>query len=254
MSSASQQQYVLVTGASRGLGLETVRRYATTPNTVVLATARDPTTAPKLQEIAKEHSNVHILTLDVASEDSIRALPAQVSKYTNYINVLINNAAINETPSNPSKVDLATLQSVYNTNTFGPILITQQLLPFLEKIPRPETTNAASEGAIPAPEHTPRVVMISSTLGSIEKTFMPEVPSYCSSKTALNSLTKLFSLERKDIAFLLICPGACQTDMGPSWAEIKPEDSVRRYTKIIDSLTLDKSGSFYNHENQVVPW
>jgi NAD(P)-dependent dehydrogenase (short-subunit alcohol dehydrogenase family) len=254
MSSASQQQYILITGASRGLGLETVRQYATTPNTVVLAAARDPATATKLQQIAKEHSNVHILTLDVASEDSIRALPAQVAKYTNYINVLINNAGILESSTSTSTVDLATFHKIYNTNSFAPILITQQLLPFLEKIPRPETTNAASEGAIPAPEHTPRVVMMSSILGSIGKAHLPSLPAYCSAKTALNSLTKLFSLERKDIAFLLLCPGWCQTDMGGAQASLVPSFSVSNYRKIIDSFTLDRSGSYVDYQNQVLPW
>jgi NAD(P)-dependent dehydrogenase (short-subunit alcohol dehydrogenase family) len=252
-------QYILITGASRGIGLELVRQYAAAgvgsdkahPNTVVLATVRNPKNTPRLDKLAVEYSNVHILSLDVDSVESIQALPQQISKYTNYINVLINNAAIISPPetSKASQIDIPAFESVYRTNVYAPIIVTQVLLPFLDNIPH-KLEQAQN------PLSTPRVIMVSSIVGSIEKNEYILASAYSSSKSALNSLTRTFSRERKDISFVMVHPGWVQTDMGKTAGSppLTEEESVNGIRKVIDNVTLAQTGTFVDYENKTIPW
>ena len=88
---------ILITGASRGLGLEMVRQYgAAHKDNVIFAAVRDPNskTTDKVKALAASNSNIHIVPLDIADEDSIRASVGHVSKLTDRLDLLINNAGV----------------------------------------------------------------------------------------------------------------------------------------------------------------
>lgn len=88
---ATEAATVLVTGSNRGIGFEFVRQYAERGWTVI-ATARDPSKAKELNELAAMHKNVAVEKLDIVNEVGIAAI---TRKYQGKpIDVLINIAAI----------------------------------------------------------------------------------------------------------------------------------------------------------------
>jgi NAD(P)-dependent dehydrogenase (short-subunit alcohol dehydrogenase family) len=82
-------QTILITGANRGIGLEYAKQYAENGQQVYV-TVRDPAQATALQQLASQHSNLHLLALDVADVAAIKALASQLSALT--IDILISNA------------------------------------------------------------------------------------------------------------------------------------------------------------------
>jgi NAD(P)-dependent dehydrogenase (short-subunit alcohol dehydrogenase family) len=99
MASSSTLTYV-ITGASRGLGLEFVKQLSSTDSTI-FALARNPSNAKDLQELVKQNKNIHTLRLDAADEVSIKAAAEEVSKLApNGIDILINNAGISSNAVN----------------------------------------------------------------------------------------------------------------------------------------------------------
>ena len=94
-SLAADTPTVLITGASRGIGLELARQYAER-GWQVIATARTPTEATALMAIAKQHANVTVEALDVTDYAQIDALAAKYKGRP--IDVLLNNAGISGGP------------------------------------------------------------------------------------------------------------------------------------------------------------
>ena len=94
----------------------------------------------------------------------------------------------------------------------------------------------------------PRVMNVSSWLGSISGKQNGGNYSYCASKAALNMLTRTFAYDviRDGITAIMVNPGWVQTDMGGSRAKLTAEESVRGLLKVADGLTAGDTGKFYN--------
>ena len=168
---------VLITGASRGIGFELARQYAER-GWGVIATARDPATAASLQEMAGQHPNVIIETLDVTDFHEIDAL---ASRYQGVpIDVLINNAGIlgDNDSQKFGNFDYAAFDAVMATNVKGP---TRMVEAFIDNV-------AASEQK--------KIMSISSLVGSIEMTFGGQT-FYRASKSALNMVMRNLSKEMR---------------------------------------------------------
>lgn len=93
--------------ASRGLGLELVRQLTASASNLVIATARNPSTAPQLRALQEEvlpRNNLHVIQLDANDEESMRASVAQVQQILGDrgLDVLYNNAGVVSTPHLPS--------------------------------------------------------------------------------------------------------------------------------------------------------
>ncbi|KAF4788255.1 C-factor-like protein [Turdus rufiventris] len=208
---------VLVTGANRGLGLGFVQHFLRMPKPPqwIFATCRDPKgqRAQELQNLASKHSNLVIITLEVASPGSIKAAAVEVGKHLgdSGLNLLINNAGMVKS----KMLDAETLEDMtetYTTNTAGPLLMGQAFLPLLKKAAQgsPGSGLSCSKAAI---------VNISSIGGSISSFFgweLMHVTSYRCSKAALNMLSKCQSLAYKEHGILCVAlhPGWVQTDLG----------------------------------------
>jgi NAD(P)-dependent dehydrogenase (short-subunit alcohol dehydrogenase family) len=94
MTSSTSLTYV-ITGASRGLGLEFVKQLSATDSTI-FALARNPNDAKNLQDLVKQNKNIHTVKMDQADEASIKAAAEEVAKLApNGVDILINNAAVN---------------------------------------------------------------------------------------------------------------------------------------------------------------
>ncbi len=195
----------LVTGANKGIGYEIARRLGEAGYTVWLG-CRDPdrgeTAAAKLRA---EGHDARLLTLDVANDGSVRGAAEALARETPHLDVLVNNAAIAGVLGiAPLEEPADEIRSIYEVNVFGPIRVTQAFVPLLK-------ASAA-----------PRVVMMSSELGSIAAAldegseFYPYIIlGYGSSKTALNAVTVSFAKALKPFGIKVNAadPGYTATDL-----------------------------------------
>ncbi|KAH9852414.1 NAD-P-binding protein [Lenzites betulinus] len=240
MSSATLTTW-LVTGASRGIGLEIVRQLLNTPSNLVVAACRTPDKAADLHALqtSAHQGKLRIVPLDVANFDSIRALPAHLAlilKDTG-LDYLINNAGILE-PDTAYTLDPEVTLRTLRTNVVGPALVSQVLLPLLEK------------------GRAKNVLHISSTLGSIASAtgFGPSATSYAISKAALNMMAYKQKLERPDLIVIPLCPGWVKTSMGGDGAQLEVQDSVAGILKVITSATPAQSGKYLRFDGEEIPW
>jgi len=233
---------VLITGASRGLGLEFARQYAA-DGWRVLATARTPATAQSLTEITEKSSTVHIYGLDVADFAAIDRLAAELG--TEKIDLLINNAGVFGPKISEDKdkrqslghIDYDIWQQVLRTNTLAPLKMAEAFLPQIE---------AGGQK---------KIVTISSVMGSIADA-AGGYYAYGSSKAAVN---KAMAALAKDVAPMgisvaVFCPGWVKTDLGGSMAALEPEESIAALKGLIAALTPEKPFVFYRYNGDALPW
>ncbi|XP_016122954.1 C-factor [Sinocyclocheilus grahami] len=245
---------VLITGASRGLGLQMVRQLLYSPNRPqkIIATARNPAAAQELQELAKSHPNVHVLPLDVTSDSSVDAAVQSVESIvgTDGLNCLINNAAINMT----SELDTVTrdaMMKTYESNTVAPLFMTKAFLPLLRR--------AAAEGSDMGIQRA-AVINVSSVLGSVQLNWGEGASyksyAYRTSKSALNMVTRCLAmdLEAEKILCVALHPGWVRTDMGGPTAPLSPEESISSVLSVISELTEKHHGGYVDYTGKSLPW
>lgn len=235
----------LITGASRGIGLEFVRQLARREPRLkyVLASCRAPDRAKDLQALAADHNNVKVLEIDVQNEATYGPAVDAVSKLVGEqgLNVLINNAGHYSTDSYET-VSRELLTNIMDINLIGPMRLTQAFLPLLKRgaANSPQPSMSFERGA---------VINISSGFGSIG-TSSGGYAGYRESKAALNMFSKGLSLSLQADKILVVsqCPGWVSTDMGGPNATRTPQRSVSDMLKIFPMLTEEHTGLFFaNH-------
>jgi len=184
----NRQHIALVTGASKGIGLEVARQLAEKSWHVWLA-ARNPKAGEKAA--SQLRGKVHVVELDVTNRTSIEHAVKEVSTTVDHLDVLVNNAGILEDGDDSVlTVDADLLGRTLEANTIGPLIVTQAFLPLLRK------------------SRSARIVNVSSTGGQL--TGMGHwAPGYSISKAALNAVTGQFAaaLAAEKIAVNSVCPG-----------------------------------------------
>jgi len=239
-------EVILITGCSRGIGLGLVKNFAGAGFQVV-ATCRNPDKAPELAALLESLGQPPALALDTTDPASL--LKAANILWTKHgkLDILLNNAGVatkNHPHDPPEHLSTAEMVNVFQTNVGGTCAATQAFLPLLRK------------------SSTPRVLAISSFLGSISKNLPSEsnfymATSYRCSKSALNQLIKCFSLDIPEVTFLSVSPGHVQTDMGNASGRTAPL-TVDQVAKSIAQLTkkLEKkmSGNFVDFEGVEIPY
>ena len=230
----------IVTGAYRGLGLETCRQLAQRDFTVVLTARREPEGAAAAESLVRDGLDVRVQPLDVADEASVERFAAWVKDELGRLDVLVNNAGIFPDPppaSRDSSVFAADLEAVrrgFETNTLAALRLCQALIPLME-------------GA-------GRVVNVSSGMGQLSD-MNGCCPGYRLSKTALNAVTRIFADELKDSAVKInsVCPGWVRTEMGGKDALLEVGEGARG---IVWAATLPDdgpTGGFFRH-GEPIPW
>jgi NAD(P)-dependent dehydrogenase (short-subunit alcohol dehydrogenase family) len=174
----------LITGANRGIGFELARTLARDHSFHVLLGSRDVVSGTSaLAVLSSEGLSVELLILDTNFDDSIMAAAKNVEQNHGRLDVLVNNAGISIDPYPTTEFTQLrrVFQDTFNTNVFGSATVTEAFIPLLYK------------------SSLPRIVFISSTLGSIGNRVDPhgawqQVPlvSYRCSKAALNMLCATF--------------------------------------------------------------
>jgi NAD(P)-dependent dehydrogenase (short-subunit alcohol dehydrogenase family) len=227
---------ILITGANRGIGLELARQCAARGDEV-FACARTPDSAHDLKRL----NNVTIVPLDVVDESSIAAAATFVSAKVNALDILINNAAINpETPPYESfgQLQAQSIMEVLHTNTVAPLIVAQAFMSLL------------GQG------NNPRLINVSSGMGSITDRSYGGSHSYCMSKAALNMASRGLAsdLRSRRVIVIALDPGWVQTDMGGTGASLTPTQSVNGILKVVDHLTIKDSGKFYDYRGTQQEW
>ncbi len=229
---------ILITGANRGLGLEFTRQLIDGGD-YLFAGCRDPKTAKELQKLSDSHPNqMTLLALDVINEKSIDTSVEIVHSYVDSLDILINNAGIYPRDENPANLFSRTLLHAFHVNSVAPMIVTQR---FLELLKRGEN---------------PKIINITTMMGSLQMKMSGGDYSYCSSKAALNMLTRAlaFDVRIDGITVIALHPGWVQTDLGGEDAPLTPKDSVRGMLKVINGLKEADTGKFLTWEGQEHPW
>ena len=119
---------VLITGTSAGIGLSTALTVARAGHTVY-ATMRNPANSTELAELAaRERLPIHISTMDVDSDDSVKSGIEAIYKNAKHIDVLVNNAGL-EASGSVEELPLAKMRAVMETNYFGVLRCIQAVIP-----------------------------------------------------------------------------------------------------------------------------
>jgi NAD(P)-dependent dehydrogenase (short-subunit alcohol dehydrogenase family) len=199
-----QGAIALVTGANKGIGYEIARGLGARKIMVLISArdeARGQTAAAKLKG---EGIDARFVQLDVTNKETILRAARWIEDQFGHLDILVNNAGIGEWGFKPSDADLVKVRELYETNLFGPMAVTQAMLPLLRR---------SQHG---------RIVNMSSSLGSLTMATDPKSPisqflalGYNTSKTALNSMTVQFANELRGtpIKVNAVCPGYCATDI-----------------------------------------
>ncbi len=236
----------LVTGATRGIGLETVRQLARAGVHTLLAGRRRETALVLALELQAEGLPVEALQLDVTDAGSIDAAVRDVGQRHGRLDILVNNAGVLlEDPSlPPSAQPLDTWRRTFDTNVHALVAVTQAFLPLLRR-------SAAG-----------RIVNVSSILGSQALHADPaspiydfKVPAYNASKAAVNNwtLSLAYELRATPIKVNTVHPGYVRTDMNAGEGEIDVADGARSSVQMALLDADGPSGSF-THLGQVLPW
>ena len=223
---------VLITGANRGIGLETARQMKALGYEVIL-TSRN---ADEGQRVARD-LGVGYHQLDVASAESISALTAHMDAEFGQLDVLINNAGILlDRHDKILDVPVEKMQTMFETNTLAPLMLIRALLPLMRK------------------NDYGRIVNVSSQLGSINN-FSDYTPAYRLTKLALNGVTRMLAdaLKGTNILVNSVHPGWVKTEMGGASAPLSLEDGARN---VIWAATLPDDGpqgGFY-YDGKAMDW
>ncbi len=205
----------LVTGGNRGLGFATARALAERGAHVIIGARQQEAGRTAAEELQASGLLAEHVVLDVDDPASVRAAAHHVGCRRGRLDVLVNNAGIlpEATVSATEIVDAALFRRTFETNLFGAVSAIEAFLPLLR-----------------SGEH-PRIVNVSSTMGSLTDQTDPAspyyetvVPAYQASKAALNSLTIGLSklLADTNVVVTSVCPGFVQTDLAPAAREHAP--------------------------------
>ncbi|WP_413303918.1 SDR family oxidoreductase [Bacillus sp. 1P10SD] len=196
------QKTAIVTGANRGIGLEISKQLGQLGVKVIMTARNEEKGRAAYKQLKQEGLDVHFYALDVTNEESIQKLALDIKERFGSLDILINNAGIYIDGKNSIlDIDLDTVRKTMETNVYGPLRLSQVLVPLLQ---------VSGDG---------RIVNVSSGMGAIED-LGGLYPSYSLSKTALNVLTIQLADVLRDRGVLVnsMCPGWVRTEMGGSGA------------------------------------
>ena len=228
---------ILITGANRGIGLELTRQYLK-KQTRVLAACRTPETAPSLSDLKQSNpETLQVYPLEVTDEHSVKTLADALRNET--IDVLINNAGISGGEHQDLRdMDYSRWALTLAVNTISPFRITVSLLDNLRRSRRP------------------RIITLSSQLGSMLRPTSTGNYAYRSSKSAVNKVMQglAMDLRPENIIVCPVHPGWVQTDMGGVKADLTVQESASGLIHLIDRLQLSDSGHFLKWNGEEHPW
>lgn len=227
---------VVITGANRGIGLALTKEFLGQGDTVH-ACCRAPEAATELRALeGAAAGRLVIHRLDVTDDRQVEELGAYFDAQA--LDLLINNAGVYGDDGQLESLDFGEIERVFRINALAPLRIGKRLLGSLER------------------GSSPKIVNITSKMGSVAENTSGNHYAYRASKAALNMLTKSLAIDlaQKKIIAVVMHPGWVRTDMGGSDAPLLPEESARGIRMVLERLAPEESGSFFQFDGTTIPW
>jgi NAD(P)-dependent dehydrogenase (short-subunit alcohol dehydrogenase family) len=224
----------LVTGSNRGIGLAFVQSLAA-DGWRVHACCRNPDKARTLKQV---EGDVHRHRLDVTDGLKVASFARELREDEEAIDLLINNAGTDGGWGTFGRTDYDDWLDALRINTLAPMRMAERFYDLV----------GSSEKKL--------IVNISSKMGSIGTISSGGSHVYRSTKAALNMITRCLSMElaARGIVVVSLHPGHVQTEMGGNGAPVSAEDSVAGMREVIDGLTPEHSGRFFDYQGEELPW
>ena len=236
----------LITGANKGIGLETARQLGQRKMTVLVGSRDARKGEAAADQLRQEGLDARALTIDVSNPASIQAAAKRVEAEFGRLDILVNNAGImlDDPTKKVSEQSLETWRETFDTNVFGLIATTQAFLPLLRK------------------SDAGRIVNLSSILGSNALHADPtsgvydfKLPASNVSKTAVNAWTVQLAYELRDSSIKVNAahPGWVKTEMGGDGAQMEIPDGAKTSVTLA-TLPADGPNGAYVHLGDPLPW
>jgi NAD(P)-dependent dehydrogenase (short-subunit alcohol dehydrogenase family) len=227
----------LVTGANRGLGLETSRQLLAKGLNVVLTGRDDDTLGRAAATLSQRDDRVMTVRMDVTDVSSIRSAQQAAKRHFGRVDILVNNAAVliaehEDVLSIPSDG----YRRTFDTNVFGVVEVCRVFAPEMVR---------AGYG---------RIVNVSSGAGQLA-TMSTYAPAYSMSKTALNAFTRILAHSYRASGVLVnaVDPGWVRTDMGGPSAPRSPREGADTIAWLATLPDDGPSGGFF-HDRRPIEW
>ncbi len=237
--SSTSAKIALITGANKGIGLETARQLGKQGITVLIGARDESRGDAAVAELKSEGITAHGVRLDVTDAASVQAASAKIEKEFGRLDILINNAGVLDYggEATPSTVSQEILRSTFDLNFFGLIAVTQAMLPLIRKSP------------------AGRIVNLTSILSSIAEHADPNSPifgakfiAYDASKASVNMFTNHLAHELRDTPVKVNAahPGWVKTDMGGPDAPMNISDGAKTSVMLATLPDTGPSGGFFH--------
>jgi NAD(P)-dependent dehydrogenase (short-subunit alcohol dehydrogenase family) len=249
----NKAKVAFITGANRGVGFETARELGRMGILVMIGSRDAKLGKAAVKKLRMEGVEAASLVFDVTNPRHHQSAYNYFVRRHRKLDILINNAGVwKESQSStsgapvtpPSEVSPRILRETFETNFFGPVALTQKLLPLIRKAP------------------AGRIVNVSSILGSLTLHTNPDSPihavnvlAYDSSKTALNAFTVHLAHELRgtQIKVNAAHPGWAKTAMGGPDAPMEVAESGKTSAHLATLPDDGPTGGFY-HGSDSIPW
>lgn len=241
MDHVSDNRTALITGANKGIGFAIAQGLGAIGFTVAVGARDDGRRAEAVERLRANGIDAFGVALDVTSDDSAAAAAKTIEQTTGRLDVLVNNADIagrtDDGAQNASTLDLDVLRTVLDTNVFGVVRVTNAMLPLLREA------------------ESPRIVNLSSNMGSLALQTGPPLAAYAPSKSMLNSITAQYAREFADTNVIVnaACPGYVATDFTGFAAPRTAEQGAAIVIRLATLPDDGPRGGFFDDEG-VVPW
>lgn len=230
---------VLITGASRGIGLALTQLHLEHGD-YVFAFLRKSTA--EIDILQRNFGNLQLCFCDIQSEEEISHAVMEHLSNTEYLDIVYNIAGLNlDGDGIPlTELNFQNCLDMYNVNALGPLRVLSSALPFLKE--------------------TSVVLNITSESGSITDCKRTDSYGYCMSKAAANMATKMFSNAFPYIRTFCVHPGWVRTDMGGPHAKnspysISPRESAEAlYDIAVHPQQFSDEVIYLDYKNQAMPW
>ena len=241
------KKVALITGANKGIGLETARQLGKLGVTVLVGSRDAAKGDAAVAELKQDGVDARALKLDVDDEKDYAAAAKTIEKDFGRLDILINNAGVfldsrdgNQTSSTSEDV----LRKTFDTNFFAVVGLTQVLLPLLRKSEAGRIVNLSS-------------ILASLTLHATKGSFVYDAKTfaYDTSKAALNSYTIHLAHELKGTKIKVNSahPGWVKTDMGGAGAQMEIVDGAKTSVQLATLPEDGPTGTFV-HVGKALPW
>lgn len=221
---------VVITGASRGIGLE-LCRLALEKGHTVMAIARKPKDSAGLNDLfVKFGENLHVVAADLQDTAAASVVTKELKGWDR-VDLLINNAGVLRQGITPEDF----MQS-FQVNSVTPFLMIKALTPWLKK--------SASA----------KVANVTSLMSSVSDNKSGGYYAYRASKAALNMINKSLSRDLDWLTTFVVHPGWVKTEMGGTGAPVEPADSAKGIWQVMEKSGLAQSGRFFNFTGEELPW